>query len=218
MTEQQTSNKKLNPVVKWLNMLMGKPVAKDIPVEVKQSDQPTQSQPAAPTVTPPINPTVEEAVQDSITADFEKVQKVAQKVFKTASIKATPLVNKGKAESAVLASSAGKVIDTSFLRKAIKMLIVILVLMVIVFMAIKIFPNKIISPAGEISPTKEEISGQTESLAPIDYHQYIDSIYATDPEVLRVEESIKVLDREINNIQYKDPALNPPSIDFDVSF
>lgn len=44
------------------------------------------------------------------------------------------------------------------------------------------------------------------------------SIYAKDEEVLALEESINVLDRELTNAALKDTSLRPPTLDFIISF
>ncbi len=44
------------------------------------------------------------------------------------------------------------------------------------------------------------------------------SRYATDSEVLKLEEEIKSLDKVINDTRIDEPTLNPPTLNFDISF
>jgi len=44
------------------------------------------------------------------------------------------------------------------------------------------------------------------------------SAYATDPDILNLEQEISVLDKEINEVDLKESLLQPPSLDFDIDF
>lgn len=53
---------------------------------------------------------------------------------------------------------------------------------------------------------------------PIPFQSFKPSIYADDPEVLKIEEELNILDREISTTVIKETTLNPPVVDFDINF
>ena len=52
----------------------------------------------------------------------------------------------------------------------------------------------------------------------VTYQPYTESIYANDPEVLRLDEDINVLGREISTTVLQDSILTPPKLDFNIKF
>jgi hypothetical protein len=50
------------------------------------------------------------------------------------------------------------------------------------------------------------------------FQRFKPSIYADDPVILKLQEDISVLDRELSNTQIKETILEPPSLDFNVTF
>jgi len=53
---------------------------------------------------------------------------------------------------------------------------------------------------------------------PVGYQRYKPSVYAGDPEILKLEEDVNVLDREVSSAILKDDTLKPPTVDFDINF
>jgi hypothetical protein len=56
------------------------------------------------------------------------------------------------------------------------------------------------------------------SPTPIEQEQTKPSIYANDADILKLQEDINVLDREVVGTQLKEPTLNAPNLDFNITF
>jgi len=50
------------------------------------------------------------------------------------------------------------------------------------------------------------------------FQRFQPSIYADDPVILKLQEDVNVLDRELSNTQIKETILEPPTLDFNVTF
>ena len=144
---------------------------------------------------------------DSVAQDIKKAKGflggLSSKLSKTVS----PVLNKG----ATGAASVGTLIDKSFLKKLIRIFFIIFFLMIVLFIAALLFR--------EVS--KNETDGITDggsTPTPIQYQPFNPSIYAEDPEILKLEEDINVLDRELSGTSLRETSLNPPLLDFNVSF
>ena len=53
---------------------------------------------------------------------------------------------------------------------------------------------------------------------PAGYQLYKPSVYAGDPEILKLEEEINIFDREVSGTVLKETTLNPPTLDFNIDF
>jgi hypothetical protein len=208
----------------WVNMLMGKSTATKNTISSNSDNKKVATEdttkPDVKDDAQKVNKNVPQPIPESgnsVIDDFNKIRSFTQKFTSAAEEKAAPLIQKGKAESAVIGASAGKVVDTSFIRKIIKILVVILAVMLIIYIAFKLFGNSNIKLPG-ITGQSTLTPSDSVSVTPFDLHQVTNSIYAKDPEVLKIEENIKVLHGELNNTELKDSSLNPPNVDFNVSF
>ena len=65
----------------------------------------------------------------------------------------------------------------------------------------------------QTAPTKVEPSP-----TPPTYQTFKPSVYAKDPEVLKIEENLDILNREMDTTNLKEDNLLPPKLDFDISF
>ena len=87
-----------------------------------------------------------------------------------------------------------------------------IVILIIIFLYIISLFAKNLRQNGEVA-----LNGlPTPTLAP--YLPYNPSVYAEDDLVLKLEEDIKVLDRELSTTQLKENILTPPTLDFDINF
>ena len=69
--------------------------------------------------------------------------------------------------------------------------------------------------------TQQDGSEETPSGEPtvtVTYIPYKESIYTTDPDISKLEESINTLKREVVNTKITITTLNPPILDFNISF
>ena len=55
-------------------------------------------------------------------------------------------------------------------------------------------------------------------VTPVPFVPFKPSVYADDPEVLKIEEDLTLLERELNQVKIKEDGIDPPKLDFDISF
>jgi hypothetical protein len=103
------------------------------------------------------------------------------------------------------------------IKKMIKMMLiglgaffVLLVIIGTIFSLLKNRSKRVIKATPTPSATNIEISLEEEIRNP--------SRYATDAGVLKIEEDVKKLDKDLINTNLKDASIWPPDIKFDVSF
>ena len=56
----------------------------------------------------------------------------------------------------------------------------------------------------------------TPTIAP--FQPYRPSVYSEDPEVLEIEESVKILDRELSTVILEEAILHPPVVNYNINF
>ena len=96
--------------------------------------------------------------------------------------------------------------------KKVIMLLGILILLVMIVLAVYVrFIRK--TPVRNI-PTL--VSVPTPSYSPV--QKYKPSIYAEDPNFVKIDEGFGVLENEVKNISLEEKSLLPPKLDFDVVF
>ena len=193
----------------WIGSLSGKPQVRKIPVQAPVAPPQSQQQ--------PLSPTASASAGDSVSEDLEKFRNIVGKFSSTLSKNVKPAVSKGVAGPSKAASTfTGKVIDKGFLKNILKVFFVILVLMTLAFVGLKFFRN--IPPGvipGTASPTPAEA---TPTPTPLVFTPFKPSVYAEDPVTLKLEKDIDVLVREISGTNIKETQLNPPILDFNVTF
>lgn len=84
----------------------------------------------------------------------------------------------------------------------------LLLLALVIFMS---FNQKSISLPVENKPTPTPITKIKEEIT-------TPSLYATDAAVLKIEEEIKALDKNLQEADLKESSLNPPNLDWQIEF
>lgn len=107
---------------------------------------------------------------------------------------------------------AGSVIK-KFSLKSLGITLTILIFLSLGLLAASKLPD-LLKKAGE---------GQEQGMAeptptPVGYQLYKPSVYAGDPEILKLEEEINIFDREVSGAVLKETTLNPPTLDFNIDF
>lgn len=151
---------------------------------------------------------------DQITEDIKKF-KLAKDKF-SANIKKTiapaisekmPVVHTAKQS---VSSVTSKLFDPELLKRLFKILVLILLLFGLFYIGSQIF-------TAVVRDTEE-----TDDVIPIpsigQFRPYRPSVYAEDELILKLDEDVKVLDRELSTTQLKETILNPPTLDFDINF
>lgn len=188
---------------KWFNNLLGRPTLSTPPVpeeKPKEGEEDILSHTRV-DVTPPEN---------SLQTDVVTLKTVAEKVSNKLKEAMRPFVRQGEKSSKKAADSVGKVVDVGFMRKLVKIFMTILCVMIIIFVAVRLFR------------VLREESQESETIQPTPttfiYIPPRSSIYAGDPSILKMEEDLNVLTREVSNSIIRETTLNPPNLDFNVSF
>ncbi len=208
----------------WINALLGRPNPVSIPahqVTYQESQTPpsTTPQTVAPGAAnavklPEGGPKTTEASSamegDSVMHDMTIFKGIAEKLTSKVKEIASPVVSKGMESSNQAASSTKAFAKTDKFKKILPIvffLVVLLIIGIAGFMLIKNLGKK-------ENPTI--VTGPTPTSA--DYYPTEPSLYADDPEVLKLEETINQLDREIAGTQLRETTLNSPTLDFNINF
>lgn len=145
---------------------------------------------------------------DSILKDVKNVKNFFGKVFGMAAIKMQPStqkITKGSSQVTSKISSHGLFI------KVVRIFIILFFLMILVYIGVKIY-SLTQNDGGNGSSTVYT------SPTPVPYKPSKPSVYAEDEFILNMEETIKVLEREIAGMSIRETTLTPPILDFDIDF
>lgn len=194
---------KVSPVKKWLNSLIGRktPVSK---ASILPDQAPKEEDLLGQTKVDITKP------EDSIKNDFQAFSLTMNKFLGQVKKVLGPVVSKGGEESREAAQTIGKVVDASLVRKLVKIFLVVLFL-ISLFFIISRFINLVTENGGvvgEVSPTPTVFIYIPPKL----------SVYANDTVVLKLEEDLGVLSREVSNSIIRETMLNTPQLDFNISF
>lgn len=99
------------------------------------------------------------------------------------------------------------------LKKIILLISVLSLLGFLVYFGIKL-PKALLSRKGQVNIPQE--TNRTPTAVP--YTPYLPSVYADDPEILRLEEDVRVLENEVARVNIREVKLIPPRLDFNISF
>jgi hypothetical protein len=208
----------------WLNALLGKPNAVSIPSEQVTYQDPQNPNPSATTQTAtpansatPLSPSQTNAQTtsspmdgDSILQDLNVFKGIAQEAAAKVKEVASPVLSKGLESSNQAATVTKAFAKTDKFKKMIPILLFVLVLIIVGIIGFSLIKNM----GKKDDPTI--VTGPTPTSA--DYYPTEPSLYADDPEVLKLEEMINQLDREIAGTQLRETTLNSPVLDFNINF
>ena len=178
---------------KWIYTLMGKTLpAEENKVAADETQEP------------------QEVREDSVANDMKSFKEFAKKSVEKTKTVLSPFAKK----SVTSATDASKVVSTSVDNKFIKILIrtflILFFIIVLVFIAFYLFRT--------IQEENGVVRTDGVSVTPVPFAPYKPSVYAQDPEVLRLEEEINILERELARVSVKEDGINPPKLDYDISF
>lgn len=199
----------------WFNALIGRSAPIAIPEhQVTYQEQKANPQPTAVAASPqpqPMQPTQAPSVEDPIAKDLAVAGGFFKKLSAKVSQVTTPAINKGKEVSEEAVSTGGEFVKTDKFKKILPMILFALVLLLILgvgFYFVRGFMNRTVDPT--------IVEGPTPTL--VEYIPSEPSLYVTDEEVLKLEQQISVLDREIAGVQLRETTLTPPTLDFNINF
>jgi hypothetical protein len=193
----------------WIGNLTGHPKVKKTPSKQQTS---TSAQPQQPQGQAPLGQPLQPTSEDSVAEDMKKLKKLVGKLSANVEKSVEPVVQKGSSK----ASAFGKA-NQGFLRTVLKIFFVVILLIIVAYIGMQFFKKLPGGDGGEVTPTPEE-STMTVTPTPIVYNPTKPSVYAQDPVVLKLEEDVDVLTREISRTNIKETQLNPPALDYAISF
>lgn len=199
-----------NKVSGWFNSLLGKPALVSRPQPEESGDQESSK-------TKKINPTIvkpDVKEEDSVVSDIKNFKSFTKESLGKISTALKPYAKKGSEASSTVVAKAGGLVDKNFLRQLIRIFLILFFLLVLIFVGIRLFK---VSTNGENGDGGGG-GGVVVTPTPIDYQPYRPSIYNDDPEIKKLEEDISVLQGEMSSTNLRETDLNPPNLDFNISF
>jgi hypothetical protein len=158
------------------------------------------------------------AKADSVSQDMTVFKKFLTNVTGKVSDKVQPIAKRGaeKSKDAITtttSSVANKVkdkLDFGSVKKVFSVVLVILLFVIVGLVGVNIYVKlqKPPEPPTSVEPT----------VTPPSYQTYKPSVYAKDPDVIKIEENLDILNREMDTTDLKENNLLPPQLDFNISF
>ncbi len=189
----------------WIGSLTGRPQAR-------------KTIPRASETTPKNEPNPD----DPVSQDVEALKKLVGKFSSNVSSKVGPQVTKAMENTSaatsnlIQKSSANKGSIKNFL----KIFFIVFIAFVLIFAAVKFFKSRKAGSSDgnkpSITPTQQPEGTITPT--PVVFVPNKPSLYADDPVILKFEQDIDVLTREIVGTNIKETQLNTPTLDYNISF
>ncbi len=216
-TQETNSDKKEGIFVKiskgmswWLGRLTGRSKGQN-----KTTLNPQGSQQAVPGNQPSGNtPAQQEELpeeEDSVAEDIKKFKSFFMRSKKNIESKVTPTTSKMAAKTSQAVSETTNRVGFLSILKIITLIVIIVALVLLAIKALG-YVNKGNGNGGDGN------RDSTPTPTPVSYRPYVPSIYAEDKEILKLEEDINVLSREFSTTVFRETRLNPPQLDFNISF
>jgi len=183
---------------KWFGMLTGRGASQSNPIQVQNSQ--------------PVDKKNQPLEEDSVAEDIKKAKKLLSLGMQKFSKSAGPSVQKGKEMESKGVEYAKKVVDVDFTKKAVKIFLVIIFVLIILFVASRVLDltNKNGGDTNVPTPTNVPTAPPYKRTEP--------SIYDKDATILKIEEDAKVLLNEIVGKSLDDDSISPPNLDVNINF
>ncbi len=178
-------------VKKWLFNLTGKPLPEG---------QDAIAQPVEP-----------EALQeDSVATDIKMFKGLVGKGKEKINTLITPFAKKGITSATSASTAVRSSVDNKFLKNLVRAFLILFFTLILVFIAIYFF--RMLKSENGITQTPGV------SVTPPPFEPFKPSVYAEDPAVLKIEEDVNILERELIQTNIREDGIDPPLLDFDISF
>jgi len=164
----------------------------------------------------PPTPKNEEVFQgeDSVLEDARNFKVFIERLKKRLKEKVSPQVSRlqSKLSTSQKAGLVAKIDLRDFFKILIKTLLILVLTLTLFYIGFTLFKSL-------LDNSKENGATVPTALTPFpSYEPFKESYYATDSGVLRIEEDINILGREMSTTVLRETNLDPPSLDFNVSF
>ena len=152
-----------------------------------------------------------EMQEDSIVQDIEGLKSFVKNVGYVTKQKVP--TGKGLGLAGTTQTSGGMA-NKPILKNLIRIFLIVFFLFLLTFIGFRIIKLLQVKENGDttVQPTNNAVP------TPALYIPRNPSVYADDPEVLKLEEDILVLERELSNTNIKEDRLYPPTLDYNVRF
>ena len=184
----------------WMDKLMGRS-ALDVKKVGEQMQQET-----------PGGGSADAASENPIEQDLQKLSSSVKSVSGKLKEKVKPAVSRQTQKATSKLKSTKKIGKKSDMKKFFVIFAVVLVLFIVTITASKVVP--VLQNQNRSQPKDEGEPTPT----PATFDTYQPSVYADDPEVLKLEEDISIFEREVSTVNLRHSELFPPTIDFKISF
>jgi hypothetical protein len=152
---------------------------------------------------------------DSVSEDIRKFKSTSSTFLSRITKVLSPFVARGAATVQLATAGTGQFLKRGVLaklplKKILRFGLIAFFVATLVLIAIRVFKT--------IREEKDGNGGVEATPSPAVYQPYKPSLWADDPEVLRLEEDISVIDRELTETYLREDKLLPPGLDFDIRF
>lgn len=206
------NSQKNSGISSWFNALLGrsKVDVKKMEAAVERPKEDIQV-PAKPQVAkvPEVSATSQE---DSIKTDFKNFALFLSKLVSRSSSVLGPIASN---QSQKVSKKLGNLSSSNKMnfKKIIKILIIISFLIILALLGSRVFKK-----VAELNDQTKPQPTTMETPTPAVFQPYKPSEYADDPEVLKLEEDVNILERELARTGIKEDRLYPPQLEFKVDF
>jgi len=179
----------------WVGMLMGRPRK----VRAGAVDPKTGQVVVVP---PPDEDEFKMNEEDPVAEDIQKLKNIAGKILGTA---------KSKSEEMGVSGKTKGLVASGFIGKLVRILLLGLVILGLVYAGMFVFR----------SLTGKNGNGgvfEKPTPTPVVFDPVKQSVYANDPEILQLEEDLKVLENELSLTNIRESSFTAPVLDFNISF
>ena len=171
----------------------------------------------------------EKTEQDRVSQDIKIAKSIAKDALlkvKQVPIPKSKFMQEGDKFSGGIKKTFGNLQKMNFmanfsnelLGKIIRVVVIIslsAILIFVLFSLYRLFEGRINTGNGGVDVVQ---NGDAPTPTPVSYRPYEPSIYASDSELLQIEENLSILDAEIFRANIGDSVIRPSSLDFNVRF
>jgi hypothetical protein len=208
----QTVKDYLKHPMKFINALLGRPNPVEIPQGQVTYQTGTQNPSGQPT--PPVNPVnADDPLHDDLAKATSLLKNLTAKLPKVSI--PTPNTAVPQSPQDPQLAQVSELIKPNKLKKFLPAIIGGVILLIFVLIGIFVV-MPLISKIR--TPKETPIVVTTPSPEPIELTPSQPSIYASDAEIIQLQEDINVLDREVVGTQLRETTLNAPVLDFNITF
>lgn len=152
----------------------------------------------------------QEIQEDSVAGDIRMLKNLIAKIIEKIGIVIAPYTKKGISVVGGVTGNVSLPVDSKFIKTLVRIFLIALFAIVLIFIAVYLFNT--------LKKEYQIDQATTINVTPAPFDPGRASVYAQDPEVLKLEEDINILERELNRINIKEEDVSLPGLDWNISF